>query len=138
MILFRFIYIIHKEMKRLLLGISACMLAACGPKYSEETITSDLRAPAYPLLTLHPHVNIWSAADRLTDRHPTFAEGKELPFNGLLRVDSTLYLFMGSPEVPPMALAPMGGDGEQWEARMTTALGPISRGVACTNSLELI
>ncbi len=108
-------------MKKLLVVVSAALLAACGGhvKYAEETIKSDLRAPAYPLLTLHPHLSVWSAADRLTDKHPTFSGGKRLPFNGILRVDSALYLFMGDKDLPPQAIAPMALDGERWEAKIT-------------------
>ncbi|WP_247646057.1 DUF4964 domain-containing protein, partial [Bacteroides faecichinchillae] len=35
--------------------------AACeSTPYSDETTRSDLRAPAYPLLTLHPQMKLWS------------------------------------------------------------------------------
>lgn len=98
-----------------LLFIAACTSHS---EYSEETIKSDLRAPAYPLLTLHPSVNIWSAADRLTDKSPSFTNGKELPLNGILRVDGTLYLFMGDEQESEQAVAPMASQGE-WTARYT-------------------
>ena len=111
-----------KPMKYLFLGMSACLLAACGGHvdYSEETVKSDLRAPAYPLLTLHPHVRLWSASDRLTDRNMTFTDGKELPFVGFLRVDGALYRFMGDKTLPPQAIAPMALDHERWEAKITS------------------
>ena len=108
-------------MKHFFLGMSALLLAACGGHvdYSEETVKSDLRAPAYPLLTLHPHVRLWSASDRLTDRNMTFTDGKELPFVGFLRVDGALYRFMGDKTLPPQAIAPMALDHERWEAKIT-------------------
>lgn len=49
------------------------VLAACkSTPYSDETTKSDLRAPAYPLLTLHPHMKLWSMTDELNKQNMTF------------------------------------------------------------------
>ena len=108
-------------MKKLLIYISVLLLTACGSKttYSEDTVKNDLRAPAYPLIMLHPHVRIWSTADCLNEKDMTFTNGKALPFVGLLRVDGVMYRFMGSKELPMQAIAPMAFDGEKWEGKFT-------------------
>ena len=111
-------------MKKVFVNFSlALLLAACsgGADYSEETIKNDLRAPAYPLLALHPHVRLWQAADRLTDRNMTFIDNSQLPLAGFLRVDGVMYRFMGG-GLPVQILAPMGRDGEKWEAHYTPAI----------------
>lgn len=108
-------------MKRYLISLSVLLLAACtSVKYSDETVKSDLRAPAVPLLSLHPHVTLWSATDKLNERHLTFDNGKELPFVGYLRVDGALYHFMGNDELPMQAIAPMALDLEKWEGKYTS------------------
>ncbi len=114
-------------MKRYSFNIIALVLvlAACtGVKYSDETIKNDLRAPAYPLLTVHPHLTLWSRADTLTDGNMTFTSGreKELPFVGFLRVDGVMYRFMGSKELPLQAIAPMALDHDRWEGKYTSLL----------------
>lgn len=93
-----------------LLFIFGVMACTRGTKYSDETIKNELRAPSYPLLSLHPQVRLWSSADKLTDRNITFTNGKTFPFVGFLRVDGVIYRFMGSEELPMQAIAPMGFD----------------------------
>lgn len=110
-------------MKKQLIYLSALFLVACtSTPYSDITIKSDLRAPAYPLLNLHPHVTLWSSTDKLTDRNMTFTYGKELPFVGFLRVDGALYRFMGDKALPMQAIAPMALDRERWEAKYTSLI----------------
>ena len=84
-------------MKKLLIALLILLLAACSKSvpYSDETIKNDLRVPAYPLLMLHPHLRLWSTADQLTEKNMIFTNGKNLPFVGFLRVDGTMYRFMG-------------------------------------------
>ena len=68
------------------------VLAACkSTPYSDETTKSDLRAPAYPLLTLHPHMKLWSMTDELNKQNMTFGGSTQLPFVGFLRVDGAMY-----------------------------------------------
>lgn len=110
-------------MKRNLIHLLVILLtlAACqSTPYSDETTKSDLRAPAYPLLTLHPHVRLWSNSDELNKQNMTFGISKQLPFVGILRVDSVMYRFMGSGELPMQAIAPMAMDHEKWEAKYTS------------------
>ena len=67
------------------------VLVACkSTPYSDETTKSDLRAPAYPLLTLHPHMKLWSMTDELNKQNMTFGGSTQLPFVGFLRVDGAI------------------------------------------------
>ncbi|WP_077155532.1 glutaminase family protein [Bacteroides bouchesdurhonensis] len=95
-------------------------LGACkSTPYSDETTKNNLRAPAYPLLTLHPHMKVWSMTDELNNQNVTFGGSKQLPFIGFLRVDGVVYRFMGSKELSMQAIAPMALDHEKWEAKFT-------------------
>ena len=97
------------------------VLAACkSTPYSDETTKTDLRAPAYPLLTLHPHMKLWSMTDELNKQNMTFGGSTQLPFVGFLRVDGAMYRFMGSKELPMQAIAPMALDHEKWEGKFTS------------------
>ena len=89
-------------MRKYILYLLAILLAACSKSvpYSDETIKNDLRVPAYPLLMLHPHLRLWSTTDQLTEKNMIFTNGKNLPFVGFLRVDGTMYRFMGRRELP--------------------------------------
>lgn len=109
-------------MRKYILYLLAILLAACSKSvpYSDETIKNDLRVPAYPLLMLHPHLRLWSTADQLTEKNMTFTNGKNLPFVGFLRVDGTMYRFMGSRDLPMQAIAPMAYDYESWEGKYTS------------------
>ena len=109
-------------MKKLLIALLILLLAACSKSvpYSDETIKNDLRVPAYPLLMLHPHLRLWSTADQLTEKNMTFTNGKNLPFVGFLRVDGTMYRFMGRRELPMQAIATMAYDYESWEGKYTS------------------
>ena len=105
-------------MNKTFIYLLIAVLAACkSTPYSDETTKSDLRAPAYPLLTLHPHVKLWSMTDELNKQNMTFGGSTQLPFVGFLRVDGAMYRFMGSKELPMQAIAPMALDHEKWEGK---------------------
>lgn len=107
-------------MKKLIIYFSVLLLAACSGRaeFDDETLSSDLRAPAYPLLSLHPHVRLWQTADRLTDRNMAFIDNSQMPFAGFLRVDGVMYRFMGG-GLPMQVLTPMSKDGEGWNTNYT-------------------
>jgi hypothetical protein len=56
------------------------------------------RPPAVPLVTIDPHTNVWSLADRLTDDWPRHWTGSKMSLYGVVRIDGVPYRFMGGRE----------------------------------------
>ena len=56
----------------------------------------NLRAPAYPLITVDPYFSIWSMADRLYDDTTRLWTGASASMYGTARVDGVDYIFMCS------------------------------------------
>ncbi|WP_455963055.1 glutaminase domain-containing protein [Bacteroides bouchesdurhonensis] len=107
-------------MRLIFIFLIVITLAACkSTPYSDETTKSDLRAPAYPLLTLHPQMKLWSMTDELNEQNVTFGGNTQLPFVGFLRVDGVVYRFMGSKELSMQTIAPMALDHDKWEGKFT-------------------
>lgn len=99
------------------LVLSAVMILAAG---NLAEARSDLRAPAYPLITIDPSTNLWSMTDTLyadATRHWT---GTEHPLTGVLTVDGVDYRFMGTDFIPMECVAP-NSEWETWSGRYTTS-----------------
>ena len=103
-----------------LLSVLLC-LSSCGNlgKASVEVVKSDLRAPAYPLVTIDPYTSAWSMSDCLYDTPVKHWTGHSFPLLGVLKVDGKPYRFMGDEE---LELYPVSGTSEQqkWEGKYTT------------------
>jgi hypothetical protein len=97
------------------------LLAACGgaglPDY--EVISNELRAPAWPLITIDPYTSAWSMADRLYDESVKHWTGADFPLLGVLMVDGEPYRFMGTEDVELSVVVPSSEQGA-WEGRYTT------------------
>ena len=103
-------------MKRLFFAIVALVaMASCS---TPEQIRSELRAPAYPLITIDPYTSAWSGADNLYDRQVMHWTEKDFPFVGVLRVDGKTYRFMGVEQDLMTPIAPMGRE-QAWMADYT-------------------
>lgn len=95
-------------MKKLLYLLCLTGLFSCGgAKEPAQIIKNDLRAPAYPLVTIDPYTSAWSAADNLYDESVKHWTGKEFPLLGVIRVDGEAYRFMGVEQTPIKAVAGM-------------------------------
>ena len=93
-------------MKRILLLFCAlalsCMLRAAGP----INFQNDLRAPAYPLVTVDPYFSVWSFADAANEDMTRHWSGRKQPLLAAVRVDGVTYRLLGNEKV---VLDPMFG-----------------------------
>ena len=103
-------------MKKLFFAIAA--LAAMVGCSAPQQVKNDLRAPAYPLITIDPYTSAWSGADNLYDRQVMHWTEKDFPLLGVVKVDGKPYRFMGIEEDLYIAIAPMGYD-VPWDAAYT-------------------
>lgn len=110
-------------MKKLIFAsiLSVTALISCndsGKKVYEVT-KSDLRAPAYPLVTIDPYTSAWSMSDKLYDESVKHWTGKKFPLIGALKVDNAVYRFMGVEDIPMVTVCPTSEQGD-WTGKYTT------------------
>lgn len=115
--------------KKLLYTLLVSCLFACSDKdTSYEVVKNDLRAPAYPLVTIDPYASAWSMSDNLYDSPVRHWTGKDFPLIGVVKVDGVSYRFMGTEELEMNAIVPTSQQGD-WTGRYTTeklrAIGPL-------------
>ncbi len=77
-----------------------------------------LRAPATPLVTIDPYTSAWSFADNLYDESVRHWSGRDFPLLGALRVDGTIYRFMGAEKIEVVPVIGPASCG-QWSGRYT-------------------
>lgn len=95
-------------MKRLLYLLCFVGFLSCeGAKSPAKIIKNELRAPAYPLVTIDPYTSAWSMTNNLYDESVKHWTGKEFPLIGAIRVDGQVYRFMGVEQTPLRAIAAM-------------------------------
>lgn len=109
-----------KEINTLLLGISL-LLIACNKEVQHDK--NELRAPAYPLVTIDPYTSGWSFTDKLYNSSTKHWTGKDFPLIGVVKVDGTPYRFMG---IEKLELYPIAKTSEQgtWSGKYTTKEPP--------------
>ncbi len=103
------------------LAILTAILMACEPTTRQaEIIKNNLRAPAYPLVTIDPYTSAWSFTNNLYDGQVRHWTGEKFPLIGAIRVDGQVYRFMGTEEPLLVTVAPMAETGN-WTGRYSLA-----------------
>ena len=106
------------KLSTLFLG-AAAMLSSCGAPQDIKSDKNELRAPAYPLVTIDPYTSAWSFTDNLYDGPVKHWTGKDFPFLGVAKVDGQIYRFMGTEELELLPLVKTSEQGK-WTAKYTT------------------
>ncbi|MDE7127736.1 MAG: DUF5127 domain-containing protein, partial [Bacteroidales bacterium] len=83
-----------------------------------DAAVNELRAPAYPLVTIDPYTSAWSMSDNLYDSSVKHWTGKDFPFIGAIRVDGDVYRFMGIEDVELTPVVPTSQQG-RWTGKWT-------------------
>ncbi len=108
-------------MKKIIItSFIAAALAGNAIAKEPEVIKNDLRAPAYPLVTIDPYTSAWSSTDNLYDSPVIHWTAKEFPFVGVIKVDGVPYRFMGTEVFDTKPLCPTSLQGNGWKGRWTT------------------
>lgn len=105
-------------MKNLLFLFCLIGLFSCDTMQEAKVIKNDLRAPAYPLVTIDPYTSAWSMTDKLYDESVKHWTGKEFPLIGAIRVDGQVYRFMGVEQTPMKTIAAMSTE-VAWAGKYT-------------------
>jgi glutaminase A-like protein/uncharacterized protein DUF5127/uncharacterized protein DUF4964 len=66
----------------------------------KSPVDSPVRPPAVPLVVRSPYLSTWLAADNLPGTWPTFWTGRITAMTGLVTIDGSPFLFLGSPASP--------------------------------------
>jgi hypothetical protein len=101
--------------------VFASILHSCAPttKTINQSITTEFRAPAYPLITIDPYTSAWSETDQLFDSPVRHWTGKTHSLIGAIRVDGQVYRFMGKEDVPLKTIVPMANE-DAWDGKLVT------------------
>lgn len=105
-----------QQLKMLLMG-AATVICGCESQNMEQHVKSELRAPAYPLVTIDPYTSAWSFTDNLYDGSVKHWTGKDFPLIGVAKVDGQIYRFLGMEELELRPLVSTSEQGGAWDAK---------------------
>ncbi|WP_293954596.1 MULTISPECIES: glutaminase family protein [unclassified Sphingobacterium] len=95
-------------MKLKLLIATAIVCQSVSSFAQKQVFKNDLRAPAYPLVTIDPNTSAWSYSNELNADVVRHWTGKSFPLLGVLKVDGKSYRFLGKEEAELLPLARLG------------------------------
>ncbi len=102
----------------LILIVTGMFMISCQKVSNKEPVATELRAPAYPLVTIDPYTSAWSKTDTLYNDEVKHWTGKPNTLIGAIRVDNEVYRFLGKVQIALNPIAPMAKN-ERWEASYT-------------------
>lgn len=94
------------------------VVASCTSSQTTQHVKNEMRAPAYPLVTIDPYTSAWAFQDKLYDGSVKHWTGKEFPLIGVAKVDGQIYRFMGMEELELNTLVP-NSEQEDWTGKYT-------------------
>lgn len=97
-------------MKKIFSGVIGCLLAT--------VLMAQRSAPAYPLIAHDPYFSVWSFTDELAASPTKHWTGVPQSLLGLLKVDGTIYRFLGNTEKQYRTIVP-AGDEVNYDAAYT-------------------
>ena len=100
----------------LVLFVTGIGLSSCQGIGNEKSVATELRAPAYPLITIDPYTCAWSKTDKLYDDAVRHWTGRIHSLIGAVRVDGKVYRFLGKEEIRLQPVIPMA-KVEPWEGK---------------------
>lgn len=96
----------------------ALCLGGCAPSVYKAAEKNELRAPAYPLVTIDPYTSAWSMSNELYASPVKHWTGHEMSMLGVIKVDGECYRFMGEERIPMKQLL-KSAELEAWDATYT-------------------
>ena len=109
-----------QQLMTLLLG-AASVFCSC-ETHLEQHVKSELRAPAYPLVSIDPYTSAWSFTDNLYDGSVKHWSGKDFPLIGVAKVDGQTYRFMGTEELELRPLVKTSEQGNWTDGKMSASM----------------
>ena len=102
-----------QQLMMLLLG-TASVFCSCETQV-EQHEKNELRAPAYPLVTIDPYTSAWSTTDNLYDSPVKHWTGKDFSLLGVAKVDGQTYRFMGTEELELFPIISLKSSLSSWK-----------------------
>jgi hypothetical protein len=100
--------------------LAGMVIVSCADlsKTAEESKTTSVRAPAYPLITIDPYTSAWSMTDKLFNSPVKHWTEKNHSMIGAVRVNGEVYRFLGEEDIPLKTVVPNAKE-EPWDGKYT-------------------